>query len=306
MPLLRGINYRLIESQIVSYLDSTGFKPSIIWAYAPYEPTIARQLKERYCAKFMLHDIADERISLAEALQGRKAAQITMNNEKKVAGYADFLVVITELLKKTKSHLHDKIMVLPNGVDTEMFSPKRILPVPEEYRTIAGKIVLYIGALEEWVDLEAIRFAAATAPELTFVLVGPSKVDLSLFGGQENIIKVGRRPYSEMPAYIRHADVCILPFRDVEVARNSDPLKVLQYLAMGKPTVSLYYEGVNDYGGHAVIAKNHAAFASALQYICDNTPAVNATAVLAYIEANYSWKSLVARCLRNAPGMLYG
>lgn len=297
LPFLRNLNHRIIASQIVAHLDSINFKPTIIWAYAPYEPQIAKLLKDRYNARRLLHDIADERISLAEALQGKKAAQITMNNEKEIAGYSDFLVVITETLKNTKTHLHKKILVMPNGVDTGMFTPQRELQKPDEYRTIGGKIILYIGALEEWVDLEAMRYAACAAPDLTFMLVGPCKVDLSLFNGVTNIISIGRKPYEAMPAYIQHAEVCILPFRDVEVARNSDPLKVLQYIAMGRPVVSLFYEGCNDYGGHARIARDHAEFASALIDCCSN-PVTDSSAALAMIEAKYSWLTLIANFLR--------
>lgn len=306
LPFLRGINYRIIASQVDGYLKSISFKPTIIWAYAPYEPRIAKLLKDLYGARYLLHDIADERISLAKSLQGKRAALITMRNEQEIAGYSDFLVVITKLLKKTKQHLHNKILVLPNGVDTSMFSPFIETEIPVEYEQITGKIVLYIGALEDWVDLEAIRFAANSSPDLTFMLVGPARVDLSVFDGAPNITILGRRPYSSMPAYIKYADVCILPFKDVEIARNSDPLKVLQYLAMCKPVVSMHYQGVKDYDGHVSIAADHARFAELLRSLGNEIPEMDDQAVLNMIESKFSWTALIEKCLqKDAPGILH-
>jgi len=261
LPLLRYPNYLIITAQISRYLEQISFVPSIIWAYAPYEPQVTLYLREKYRPRLVVYDIADERVALAAVQGGQTAARVTESYERELAGYCDALVTITGKLKQTKRHLHKRIEVMANGIDLAFFSKEVNHQKPALLSRLTGKVVLYIGAIESWVDIEAVAVAASFAPELNFVLVGPVREDISILERQKNIHMAGIHPFQDIPAWIAHADVCILPFRDNEITRNSDPLKLLQYLAIGKPVVSLYFEGVNDFEGAVDIAGNHQEFA---------------------------------------------
>lgn len=292
-PWLRRLNYIWIKAQLINYLRKNRFSPSIIWAYSPYEPKITRYLRDIYSPKFVVYDIADERIALTEAQFGEKAAKITKDYEEEIALYCDALITITNKLKNTKKHLHENIVVMPNGIDTMMFNSKAEYIKPKYFSDIQGKIVLYIGAVEEWVDIEAIRVAANDLPNANFVLVGPANSDITILNQNKNIHLIGRRPYVEMPAYIAHADVCILPFKDNEITRNSDPLKLLQYLSMGKPAVALFFEGVNDFGGAVSLASDYKEFSAMIRRAMDKT-----TQEAAFDIKDYDWKYLVSRTIQ--------
>ncbi len=241
-PWLRWFNYLWIRRQVDGHLRKVGFSPTIIWAYAPYEPMITQYLRMTYNPRIVVYDIADERIALTEAQSGVKAAKITQQYEEEIARYCDAVVTITDKLKDTKAHLHKTIKVMPNGIDTEMFGAHGDYIKPNFLAGLHGKIVLYIGAVEEWVDVEAIRVAACENPDSHFVLVGPIRVEIPTLTQLKNVHVVGTRPYADMPACIAYSDVCILPFKDNEITRNSDPLKLLQYLSMGKPVVALFFQ----------------------------------------------------------------
>jgi hypothetical protein len=49
---------------------------------------------------------------------------------------------------------------------------------------------------------------------------------------------LGLKPHSDLPAYLAHFDVCIIPFEASELIQATSPLKVFEYLAMGKPVVA--------------------------------------------------------------------
>jgi glycosyltransferase involved in cell wall biosynthesis len=49
---------------------------------------------------------------------------------------------------------------------------------------------------------------------------------------------LGKRPFTELPSYGRLFDVAIIPFRINELTRSVSPIKLKEYLAMGKPVVS--------------------------------------------------------------------
>ncbi|MBN2654297.1 MAG: glycosyltransferase [Nitrospirae bacterium] len=293
---LRQINFLIQKQQLNRYLEKTGFSPSIVWAYAPYEPRLAKYIKETYNPHLVVHDIADERIALAETQSGQRAARVTKKYEEEIAGYCDAVITITEKLRDTKKHLHESIFVMPNGVDMDMFKKNAEYTKPEYFPDTEGKVVLYIGAIEEWVDVEAIYAAAASENGLDFLCVGPVRSDISKLKQLRNVHLIGSKPYSEMPGYIAHSDVCILPFKDNEITRNSDPLKLLQYLSMGKPVVALKFEGINDFGGAVSAALTYQEFSNMIHLAAEQTDNVPA------IVYEYDWKNLLSRTL----GLLEG
>ena len=50
---------------------------------------------------------------------------------------------------------------------------------------------------------------------------------------------LGRRPYDELPSYVRGLDVCLNPYVLDDTALNCSPLKLYEYVASGRPVVSV-------------------------------------------------------------------
>ena len=167
--------------------------------------------------------------------------------------YAPFIkrvkrvVVIT---KKLKEQFGAKALVAPDGVDINKFkiqSPKskirEKLGLPQD-----KKIVLYAGHLYVWkgVDtlLEAARNSQFTIPNLQFVFIGGTKEDIESFKvkaeGLKNVLIVGYKPHSEIPFWLRAADVLVLPNSGKEeISRHwTSPLKMFEYMASGAPIVA--------------------------------------------------------------------
>jgi len=73
---------------------------------------------------------------------------------------------------------------------------------------------------------------------------------------------LGKKPKSEISAYIKNFDVCINPFKVDAVSRSVSPLKVFEYLAQRKPVISVQMESLQrEEAGKAVFfAKNYEDF----------------------------------------------
>ncbi|MCX7836688.1 MAG: glycosyltransferase, partial [candidate division WOR-3 bacterium] len=95
-----------------------------------------------------------------------------------------------------------------------------------------------VGSLFWWIDFDLIEKCLQKFPKATFLFVGPYKEDIKKLLQYKNLFLLGPRPYSLIPYYIDFFDVCILPFKKDEVAYKSDPIKIYEYLALGKPVVS--------------------------------------------------------------------
>ena len=62
---------------------------------------------------------------------------------------------------------------------------------------------------------------------------------------QDRIILAGQRPYKEMPSFIAASDICLLPAYPWEkVMQDIVPIKLYEYMAMGKPVISTRLSGV--------------------------------------------------------------
>lgn len=153
------------------------------------------------------------------------------------------IFAISELLQKNMLSIAPQkpVIFLQNGVNAKWFKNQvENSNIPEDIISIKKPIIGYIGALSSWVDIELIAYSAKQLQNWTFVLVGPTllpKIDKGL-KGISNIYLLGPRPYKWIPSYINAFDVCLIPFKLDMMANPSDPVKLYEYLALGKPVVS--------------------------------------------------------------------
>lgn len=139
-----------------------------------------------------------------------------------------------------------RTLCLENGVDFAHFSAGP-LPPPPEYALLRGPIAVYLGVLPDWFHFDWLRQAALGLPEASFVLIGPPELARRRLGDLKNVHLLGLRPYAEVPAYLQHAQVGMIPFdirlnpRGVEVLR---PQKLFAYLASGIPVVSCEWDEI--------------------------------------------------------------
>lgn len=129
-----------------------------------------------------------------------------------------------------------------SGVNLEKFDPAKF-PVPKKERFTLfyhGVITPNRGLRE---TLEAVKIVKNDIPDLLFSIAGDGS-DLGYLqelaerkGISQHIEFIGKVDYKEIPSYINGADVCICPLPDIVWWRVSSPLKVMEYLAMGKPCI---------------------------------------------------------------------
>ena len=102
----------------------------------------------------------------------------------------------------------------------------------------------YIGVVDERIDYQLIELLAKTTRG-SVVMVGPwTKVDPRTFPRCKNLHWLGGRDYTDLPAYAKAFDVCLMPFALNEATAFINPTKALEYMATGKPIVSSAVEDV--------------------------------------------------------------
>ncbi|MCK4826704.1 glycosyltransferase, partial [bacterium] len=132
----------------------------------------------------------------------------------------------------------EKILVAPNGVDIQMFDvgcskfeAREKINLPQD-----KKIVLYTGHLYSWKGAQTLADASRYLIENTEIyFVGGTKKDIKNFKLQTSNFKlniVGHRPHSEIPYWLRAADVLILPDLAVKdiLKYGASPMKMFEYM----------------------------------------------------------------------------
>jgi glycosyltransferase involved in cell wall biosynthesis len=141
----------------------------------------------------------------------------------------------------------DRLLVTPNGVDPEMFSPDRD---GDEVRRLFGLreryVIGWVGSFRPFhgleMALEAMREVESTIPEATLLLVGDGlereRIEETVrLMGLRNVVMTGTVGYLEIPEYVAAMDVAIITDRGSGSFHYS-PLKLREYMSAGKPVIA--------------------------------------------------------------------
>ncbi len=138
------------------------------------------------------------------------------------------------------------VLLVPNGVDPDMFDPENDGTGFREDHDLIGKfVVLYAGAHGVSNDLEIVLSAARltrSEPEIVYVLVGDGKekhnlMDLTEQWGLTNVRFIPPVAKEEMDLVLAAADACIAILKPVDLYKTTYPNKVFDYMAAARPVL---------------------------------------------------------------------
>ncbi len=182
--------------------------------------------------------------------------------EDKLLERADLVVVTSKPLLQTKAKPNRPTVLLPQGVEFEHFSQfqKTSSSLPSELAEIPRPRIGFVGLLAAWVDVDLLVAVAQAYSRASVVVIGPVRTDITPLNGQKNIFLIGPRSYTDLPRYLAHFDVGLIPFHQNRLTRYVNPLKLLEYLASGLPVVSTAMPDVEAYGNVVYCARERDEF----------------------------------------------
>jgi GxxExxY protein len=224
------------------------------------------------------------------------------------------IVVITQKLKELfveKGIPENKILVAPDGVDLEEFDIKE---TKEECRgkldlPLDKKIVLYTGHLYEWKGVDTLAKASQYLPgDVEIYFVGGTKEDVEKFkvrcSNVRNIRIVGHRSHSEIPYWLKAADVLVLPNTAKEDISKywTSPMKMFEYMASKRPIVASdlpsIREILNENNSILVEPDNLQALANGIKKILQNPEIADKISNQAFQDVQqYTWEKRAKKIL---------
>ena len=251
----KGVNEILLRWQMMGLQRLLKFEKPVVWIENPVGITVAKYLKPATVVYY--------RIDKFECHNELRDPGEIASLDERLTREADLILCVSLRLYEEKRVVRrEGVHYVPHGVDFHHFhKATELLPLPEDARDIRHPVVGYFGTLDAKNDNTLIHFCATRRPDLSFILIGEKGGRHHLLEGLPNVHFLGYKAYEELPRYGRIFDACIMFWKVDDWIRFCNPVKTLEYLAMGKPVISVAFDEVlRGYGGMVTAAHSHEEF----------------------------------------------
>lgn len=188
--------------------------------------------------------------------------------ERSLAQRADVVLYTAPNLAEYAARLNPKrTFFLPNGVDNAHFNRPQT-QIPPEIQTLRRPIVIYVGSIDYWFDFDLFNRLSGALADFSFVVIGSAGRYAERFVRRENVHLLGPKAYAELPAYLHHADVGIIPFnvqQFPDLVHAINPLKLYEYLASGLPVVATDWQALRTIQSPARLCSTGDEFIAAVR-----------------------------------------
>jgi glycosyltransferase involved in cell wall biosynthesis len=255
--LVRWFNRLLIRTTLRWLMWREGVRRPVSWFLIPHLAAVVGRLGERLAVYYCIDDYA--------ALPDVNPEAVRALDEESTRR-ADVVFVASDTLLEAKERLNPNTFVSPHGVDFEHFARAQDehLAAPADAADLPRPVVGFFGLIERWIDLELVDWLAQQRPDWTFVLVGRVAVPEEDVPRRPNVRLLGRRPYDELPAYGKQFDAAIIPYKLTQQVLHANPIKLREYLATGKPVVSVSTPEIDKYADVVEVARSREEFLAKL------------------------------------------
>jgi len=260
----RWLNKFFLTLLLKYHLKKMGFKQTILWTYNP----LTTQLLYINAFEKIIYHCVDE----IKAQPGMYT-KLMDRAERELAKQSHLVFTTSPKLTQTRSKYNPNTYYFPNVADYDHFSvacnPDTV--IPNDLLKISGPRIGFIGAISEYkLDFDLLRFVARSCPSWSIVLIGgigegDPWTDVSALQNIPNIHFLGQRPYAELPCYLKGIDVAILPNKLNEYTEAMFPMKFFEYLAAGKPVVTVDLPALHKYKDIICITRSQRDFIHGIQ-----------------------------------------
>jgi glycosyltransferase involved in cell wall biosynthesis len=293
--------YERFSQLLEQMLEYHNVENYTLWVYTPMPMPALLALSASHKPQLVVYDCMDELANF------RFAPPALREREAQLFAWADVVFTGGYSLYEAKSKQHSNVHPFPSSVDVDHFAKATLHPEePTDLQHIPHPRVGFVGVIDERMDVELFGQVAALRPDLHFVMIGPVvKVSEDELPKRENIHYLGQKQYKELPTYLAHIDVAMMPFAINDSTRFISPTKTPEYLAAGKPVISTpIRDVVRPYGEKdlVVIAKDSNEFAAGLEHLLTEDQTQRRSRADAFVNRlswNQTWQDM-ERCMEKA------
>ncbi|WP_243062403.1 glycosyltransferase [Humibacter sp. RRB41] len=191
-----------------------------------------------------LYDMTDDWVA---ADRGSRDHDRIAAGDAELLRRSDEVIVCSTGLQNTKGSVRP-VRLIPNAVEVRRYRTPQDRPADLPDRPVA----LYVGTLhEDRLDVDLVLATADRVAEAggVVVLVGPDLLTAendARLSAHAAVDILGLRVRDAVPGYLQHVHVLIVPHVVNDFTESLDPIKLYEYLAVGRPVVSTRVAGFRD------------------------------------------------------------
>lgn len=283
-PRLFRIDFAVQRWWILFWAWKMTCKQRILWLDFPiFECAVSRMGEE--CA---VYHVGDDPASFSTS--HRPTMEILESRALRKASVV--FAAADELARVRRAH-NPNTYAIQNAIDVELFTADVDLGELADIASIPGPRVVFVGVIDIWVDVELLAHTAVSLPDINFVIVGTSRIDLGALTALPNVHVVGPRPRRLVPGVLRLCSASLVPFVKSALTAPIVPAKVWEALAAGIVPVCTAFSSnlaALEHAGLVLVARGREEYLEALRLaIAADTP--DRRAEIAAFGLQQSWAS---------------
>lgn len=277
-----GDDLRRLKASLARLLEWTQSEEIVTIVQHPYWHEIARKLPNSR----LIYDCMDQHAGFGNTGTAIEAAELSLFKE------SESVVTSSQWLRDLAAAHNPNVVLIRNAAEANFFAetPATVFADPEGRRVIG-----YYGAIAEWMDLDLLEKLAKRFADCLLLLVGADECGArQRLGVLPNVHFTGEVNYDELPYYLHGMDVCLLPFRVTPLTLATNPVKLYEYLAGGKPVVAIDLPEMAQFDGYVATAATHDHFLAEVEAkLAEPGDAATVAARCAFAARN-NWSERVA------------
>lgn len=233
------LNLRVFLSLIKRRVKRMGMRDPLIWTYLPTDTALDLIRLMKSPASMVVYYCGADFPLLATNRDACKAS------EDELIRSSDLVLATCAQLERKCQKLRPDVYRIPSLVDLSVFPLSA--NGSKASSTPARPVIGYVGGLHRYVDYDLLIAMAQARPEWSWVFAGAVNTNVERLLAQPNVTYLGQLPHANLAEHLRKFDVCLVPYLNSELTATVVPMKVNEYLAMGKPIVSSPLPAVVDF-----------------------------------------------------------
>lgn len=243
---------------LTKYLLERAFEDVVLICHLPFWYPFAKKLQEERGYP-IIYDCMDDHSGFENNTLDMLSLEHTLCEK------ADALITTSQLLYESKKNVNKNCTLIRNAGDVRHFSQSNG-QTPHSLKDLKKPIIGYFGAIAEWFDLDAIKTSLKSHPEWSHVLIGHYEPQTyETLKDYPNLKMLGEIEYAALPEYLYTFDVCTIPFKRIPLTEATNPVKIYEYFASGKPVVSRNLPEVEAFAHAAYLYNTPEEFVSCLE-----------------------------------------
>jgi len=234
---INRINQAILSFALRRIIKKLEFNDPVLWVYSPSSVELAGRLNER---AIIYHCAADFTNEKKNRLRQRTIDRL----QARLVKEAKIVLTLTRGLQERFIKLNRNTFYFPSAADTEYFNiiregnneePVDLAVLPKPRLSVVGYLDGNI------LDISLLDYIAKADPGLSIVMIGPlfrNGSALIRLRQNKNVHFLGEKHPSMIPLYLKYSDICLIPYVRNEFTKSVSPIKLYEYLAMGKPVIS--------------------------------------------------------------------